>query len=398
MRMETTSTNRTTSHALLFVMAFLLLPSITSAKTVSYTREYSYQASEADSKLSSRTIALEQVKRLLLEELGTYVISVTEVKDFAVTKDKVISFTAGIVSMIVLEEKWDGQTYYLKAKISADTDELIKAIDRVHRDQEQSMQLEAMRKRTEEALKEIEDLKKEMGKGKGDKTTQEKYALAVDVLSAVDWNRKGYTLRFNGYNFKEAMNAFNKSIELDPNFALAYAGRAAIYCEWEMYEKALRESEQAVKLDPNNSFNLTVLGRSKIGLGKVEEGIEDLNRAIVLYPKNVFTYSNRSHGYYLLKKYDKALADADKAIEVGPGVSFGYFQKGRILVALNKNKDAIKCLDKAIEYDPKIARFYFWRGKALFGNNETERALEDMTIAARLGHNGAREYLKRKRN
>lgn len=390
------STNRTTSHAFLFVMAFLLLPSITSAKTVTYTRDYRYQASEADSKLSSRTIALEQVKRLLLEELGTYVISVTEVKDSEVTKDKVISFTAGIVSTIVLEEKWDGVTYYLKAKISADTDELVKAIDRVHRDPEQSMPLEAMSKRTEEALKEIEDLRKEIGKGRGDKATQEKYAHAVDVLSAMDWYRKGYAFRFNEYNLKEAMNAFNKSIELDPKFALAYSGRAAIYCEWEMYEKALKESEQAVKLDPNNSFTLTVHGRSNIGLGKVEEGIEDLNRAIALNPSNVYTYSNRSHGYYLLKKYDKALADADKAIEVGPDVSWGYFQKGRILVALNINKDAIKCLDKAIEYDPKIARFYFWRGKALLGNNETERALEDMTTAARLGHKDARGYLKRK--
>ena len=386
---------RKTSHALLLGMTFLLFPSSTFANTVSYIREYRYQASEEDSKLSSRTIAFEQVKRLLLEELGTYVISVTEVKDSEVTKDKIISFTAGIVSTIVLEEKWDGQTYYLKAKISADTDELIKEIDRVHKDQERSIQLEGMRKRTDEALKEIEDLKKEMGKGKGDKATQEKYAQAVDVLTAMDWYRKGYAFRFNEYNLKEAMNAFDKSIELDPNFSMAYAGRAAIYCEWEMYEKALKESEKAVKLDPNISFNLTVLGRSKIALGKVEEGIEDLNKAMVLNPKNVFTYTNRSTGYLLIGKYDEALADANKAIEVGPTESFAYFLKGRVLVALNKNEDAIKSLDKAIEYNPKVARFYFWRGKALLGINETERALGDMTTAARLGHKGAKSYLRK---
>jgi len=177
-RKETTSPYRKISHAFLFVMALLLLPSMTSAKTVSFTRDYNYQASEADSKLSSRTIALEQVKRLLLEELGTYVISVTEVKNFAVTKDKVISFTAGIVSTIILEEKWDGQTYYLKAKISAETDELIKAIDRVQKNQEQSMQLEAMRKRTDEALKEIEDLKNSYKKI--EKVAREKYGMVKE--------------------------------------------------------------------------------------------------------------------------------------------------------------------------------------------------------------------------
>jgi tetratricopeptide (TPR) repeat protein len=398
-RKETTGTYRKIGYALLLGMAsLLLLPSVASAKMVTYTRDYRYQASEADSKLSSRTIAFEQVKRLLLEELGTYVISITEVKDSEVTKDKVISFTAGIVSTIILEEKWDGLTYYLKAKISADTDELTKAIDRVHKDQDQSMQLEAMKKRTDEALKEIEDLKKELGKGKGDKATQEKYAQAVDVLTAMDWYKRGYAFRFKEYNLKEGMNAFNKSIELDPKFAMSYAGRAAIYCEWEMYEKALKESEQAVKLDPNNSFNLTVLGRSKIALGKVEDGIGDLNKAVVFNPRNVFTYTNRCYGYLLLGKYDEAMADANKAIEVGPTESYAYFLKGRVLVALNKNEEAIKYLDKAIIYNPKVGRFYFIRGKAFLEINETDRGLEDMKKAATLGHKGARGYLGSKSN
>jgi tetratricopeptide (TPR) repeat protein len=398
LKMETASICGRTSHALMLGMALLLFPPMASAKMVSYTREYRYQASEADSKLSSRTIALEQVKRLLLEELGTYVISMTEVKDFAVTKDKVISFTAGTVSTIIIEEKWDGLTYYLKAKISADTDELLRAIDRVQKDQEQGMEMEAMRKRTDETLQEIEELKKEFGSGKGDKATREKYAKSVDALNATDWYRKGYAFRFVEYNLKDAMDAFNKAIELDPNFAMAYAGRAAIYCEWEMYEKALRESERAVKLDPNISFNLTVLGRSKIALGTVEEGIADLNRAIVLNPNNTHTYTNRSYGNFLLKKYDEALADANRAIELGPMTSNPYFQKGRVLLALNEIKEAIKYLDKAIEYNPKVARYFFWRGKAFMENNETERGLEDIKKAARMGNRIAKSYLERNRN
>ena len=38
-----------------------------------YIREYTYNASEADSKLSSRTIALDQVKIILLQEIGTHI-------------------------------------------------------------------------------------------------------------------------------------------------------------------------------------------------------------------------------------------------------------------------------------------------------------------------------------
>ena len=84
------------------------------AGLVTFQKEFSYQSSEADSKLSSRAIALEQVKRLLLEELGTYLESETEVKNFQLTKDQIIVLTAGIVRAGIIDERWDGKTYYLK--------------------------------------------------------------------------------------------------------------------------------------------------------------------------------------------------------------------------------------------------------------------------------------------
>jgi hypothetical protein len=58
---------------IIFIFSFPLFVSLENnvmASDVTYQREYSYQASESDSKISCRTIALEQVKRLLLEELG----------------------------------------------------------------------------------------------------------------------------------------------------------------------------------------------------------------------------------------------------------------------------------------------------------------------------------------
>ncbi len=72
------------------------------AKPVTVTREYTYRASEADSKLTSRTIALEQVKRMLLEELGTYLVSNTEVRDSALTKDEIVTYTSGWVATVVI--------------------------------------------------------------------------------------------------------------------------------------------------------------------------------------------------------------------------------------------------------------------------------------------------------
>ena len=124
------------------VLFSLLSGTLAVAEVVTFTKEYSYQASEFDSKVSSRNLALEQVKRLLLEELGTYLISETTVKDFQMTKDQITVFTAGIVKAEVLAEDWDGKIYYLKARVSADPKDVAKAIDDLRQDKRKTKELE----------------------------------------------------------------------------------------------------------------------------------------------------------------------------------------------------------------------------------------------------------------
>ena len=131
-------------------IAFLLIlfiPHFASAETKTFVREYTYQAGDEDSKNSSRTISLREVKRLLLEELGTYLESTTEVQNFQLTKDQIITLTAGIVRSELVEEKWDGRTYWIKARIQADSGDVIKAIDKLRKDRQKIKELEEMRKK-----------------------------------------------------------------------------------------------------------------------------------------------------------------------------------------------------------------------------------------------------------
>ncbi len=94
--------------SLIFILLVLFIPSFTSAESKTFVKEYTYQASEYDSKMSCRTLAIEQVKRLLLEELGTYLESHTEIVNFQLKKDQITALTAGIVQTKILKEKWDG--------------------------------------------------------------------------------------------------------------------------------------------------------------------------------------------------------------------------------------------------------------------------------------------------
>jgi tetratricopeptide (TPR) repeat protein len=214
------------------ILIVLLSTDLSIAKQVTFEREYTYQASEADSKLSCRTIALAQVKRLLLEELGTYLESCTEIKDYKLTRDQITTLTAGIVQTEIINEKWDGQAYILKAKIVADPDSVLKAIDELRKDKYKEKELREAREKSENILKELAKLREDLKTTKEELErikTQKEYTDKSNSLSAIEWFEKGYAYEI-AKEYKDAIYAFNRVLELDPKYAvLAYAGRGLAY-------------------------------------------------------------------------------------------------------------------------------------------------------------------------
>lgn len=63
------------------LIVILFVPFIVLGQTTRFEREYTYVAGDADSKITARAMALEQVKRILLEEIGVYVHSTIEIRD-----------------------------------------------------------------------------------------------------------------------------------------------------------------------------------------------------------------------------------------------------------------------------------------------------------------------------
>lgn len=159
---------------LLWFIVVFFSPSIVLAEVVTFEKEYTYQASDIDSKGSSRTIALETVRRLLLEQLGTYLVSETEIRNMQITKDRMTTYSAGIVSVEVIDEKWDGKSYRLKAKAFADPEEVAEAVKKLIEDNYKQQELVEMLKKTEELTKENDRLRSELEAGAKSKKRDKK--------------------------------------------------------------------------------------------------------------------------------------------------------------------------------------------------------------------------------
>jgi len=270
-------------RSILFVISvvfFLLVPNSAFTKSVTFQREYTYQASEADSKLSCRVIALEQVKRLLLEELGTYLESKTEVKNYQLTKDQITTLTAGIVQTEIVDEKWDGKEYWLKASIVADPDKVAQSLDALRKDRQKSKELEEVRKKAEQASREIERLRKELDLLKGKLATRKlrKYNEAINELSATDWYNKAYAFYISN-NYEEAVLAFTRAIELNPNYEQAYNGRGTAYAKKGQYDRAIADYSKALELDPNLALAYYNRGAAYTKKGQYDRAWEDVHKA-----------------------------------------------------------------------------------------------------------------------
>ncbi|MEK7267608.1 MAG: hypothetical protein AABZ98_03345, partial [Nitrospirota bacterium] len=85
------------------------------AETVSFQKEYTYQAGELDTKDSARIIAMENVKRLLFGEVEAYLESKAVIKNLRLTKNQAMALIAVIVRTDVIEQKWDKNAFYVKA-------------------------------------------------------------------------------------------------------------------------------------------------------------------------------------------------------------------------------------------------------------------------------------------
>ena len=69
-------------------------------------------------------------------------------------------------------------------------------------------------------------------------------------VDSKDWYYKGLALKNQGEKLQEAVDAFTKSIDLDPNYLPCYYERAYLYEKMGKWEKALQDYNKMLELDP----------------------------------------------------------------------------------------------------------------------------------------------------
>jgi TolB-like protein/predicted Zn-dependent protease len=130
-----------------------------------------------------------------------------------------------------------------------------------------------------------------------------------------------------------AKQAAQKALELDSSLAEAHTSLALIYLFLELdWEKAEKGFKQALDLNPNYALAQHMYGWYLILSGRPEEGRPYIERAVRLEPDNVFFAVELSAPDYALRRYDRALEQLDRAKAADPKSHATNFLRGWIYV------------------------------------------------------------------
>jgi tetratricopeptide (TPR) repeat protein len=256
-----------------------------------------YVLGDNDSKVEARRIATQQAQRKALELAGTYVASITQVKEYRLTKDQVTAYTAGIVETEVIADETRGTldhpALYIKARCTVDTDVLVRQIDRYRESEELREQLEASAKERETLRKERDALQKQLAteqdKAKAAEARKRLDSVLTTEESMDDTNRAWVRLspRIDFYGGKEnrqeipaadidaSTAALQTAIARDPGNVRARILLASIHHQQHDNAAAEGELRAALQRAPNNALLHLRLGIVLREQGKLQEALRE---------------------------------------------------------------------------------------------------------------------------
>lgn len=184
----------------------------------------------------------------------------------------------------------------------------------------------------------------------------------------------------------KAMAAAIKAVELDETLAEAHVavGAVKLYYEfdWTGAEKAFK---RAIKLNPNLARVHYLYASCLSVMQRHEEAIEEITRALELDPLSPLIQADAAWIYYLARQYEQAVEQGLKAIELEPNFWLAHTLLGLAYEKTGRFAQAIAALEKARQLDDSSTILEMLAGAyAVAGQiNKAKEVLNELTESSK---------------
>jgi len=143
-----------------------------------------------------------------------------------------------------------------------------------------------------------------------------------------------------------------KAYELDPNLADSNAGKAWMYYLSRDYAQSYHYYKRGLEIDPNGGMLNHLVGLLYQRVGLIHQAIDYLSRAVELDPFYIVAHSYRSKLLIYLKEFKKAENSIEKAMEIEPDNFWSLMDECLLNIMKEKIDEAEKLLGRAEKINP----------------------------------------------
>jgi serine/threonine protein kinase/tetratricopeptide (TPR) repeat protein len=169
-------------------------------------------------------------------------------------------------------------------------------------------------------------------------------SLSQATTSSLD-ALKALTLGDAKHNAGEELAAvpnYQHAVEIDPNFAMAYARLGAVYNNLGQTELSEQNRQKAFELRDRASERekLYIMSHYYGDSGQLDKGITAYELYRQTYPRDFIPYNNLAVIYNQLGQFDNSLENAKRAVELDPDMMSGYAVVAGAYAGLNRIAEA----------------------------------------------------------
>src|SRR5438094_3010442 len=195
--------------------------------------------------------------------------------------------------------------------------------------------------------------------------------------------------RRNVEDYRKAITYFDRAIELDPNYAFAYAERSEAWTiigdltgqRSTAYPKARSDAEKAVAIAPALAEAHAALGWVRaFAEWKFAEGLSELQRAKELSPANPTANDLLARVIVYRGRMEEAERQARQAVELDPLSAATQFTLGRVLFYAGKLDEADAAGRKLAQLQPSASSSHRWQVLVAVQRGDGETALREARL------------------
>ncbi|MGI9190022.1 MAG: adenylate/guanylate cyclase domain-containing protein [Longimicrobiaceae bacterium] len=196
------------------------------------------------------------------------------------------------------------------------------------------------------------------------------------------------------HGMRRALADFQRAIEIDADYALAWAGSAEVLNLLEYYgydppSGALDPrwaAERAVELGPELGEAHTSLGILHVCRREAPAALRAFERGIDLSPGHADAHLWLGWMHLVVGRPDRGLAPAERALELDPLAPALRAFAAEICLANGKHRDALHHASRAVEIEPHYGIAHYMNGLVLYQTGEYEDAKTSLETALPLTH------------